>query len=272
LPAEGAFGQIRAKRADTVKIATWNVNSIRARTDLVVDWIKRVEPDVLCLQETKVVDDDFPTDELMRLGYAVAMAGQKTYNGVAIVSRLPMTDVTVGLYDDSPTSEKRLIAATVGGVRVLSAYIPNGKSIDSPDFPKKLAWLSRLRETVDKQAPDRSAIAVCGDFNIAPDERDVFDVEKMRGQIHFHPDEHRALADLMSWGLVDAFRLHHAEGARFSWWDYRGAGFLKNEGLRIDFVFLSKDLAARCTSSSIDTEERAKEKPSDHVPVIAVID
>jgi len=255
-----------------VKIATWNVNSIRARADLVADWLRRTEPDVLCLQETKVVDDDFPTDELMRLGYAVAMAGQKTYNGVAIVSRLPIKDVVVGLDDDGPSAEKRLIAATVGDVRVMSAYIPNGKSITSPDFRKKLDWLARLKRTVQKQAPDCSKLALCGDFNIAPDERDVFDVEAMRGQIHFHPDEHRALGELMELGLVDAFRLHHQEGKLFSWWDYRGGGFRKNEGLRIDLVLLSKDLAERCARAEIDVEERKRERPSDHTPVVVEID
>jgi exodeoxyribonuclease-3 len=255
-----------------VKIATWNVNSIRARTDLVADWLRRTETDVLCLQETKVVDDDFPTDELMRLGYAVAMAGQKTYNGVAIVSRLPIKDVVIGLDDDGASAEKRLIAATVGDVRVMSAYIPNGKSITSPDFKKKLDWLARLKRTVEKQAPERSKLALCGDFNIAPDERDVFDVEAMRGQIHFHPDEHRALGELMDLGLVDAFRLHHPEGDLFSWWDYRGGGFRKNEGLRIDLVLLSKDLAERCVRAEIDVEERKRDRPSDHTPVVVEID
>jgi exodeoxyribonuclease-3 len=239
---------------------------------LVADWLRRIEPDVLCMQETKVVDDDFPTDELMRLGYAVAMAGQKTYNGVAIVSRLPIKDVVVGLDGDGPTAEKRLIAATVGDVRVLSAYVPNGKSITSPDFQKKLDWLARLEQTLRKQSPDCSKLAVCGDFNIAPDERDVFDVEAMRGQVHFHPDEHRALAKLVEFGLVDAFRLHHEQGQLFSWWDYRGGGFRKNEGLRIDLVLLSKDLAARCTHAEIDVEERKRDRPSDHTPVVVELE
>ena len=251
-----------------MKLATWNVNSIRARTDRVVDWLSRAEPDVLCMQETKVVDDDFPTDEVQRLGYAVAMAGQKTYNGVAIASRLPMTDVRVGLHDDGPEAEKRLISASIAGVRVYSAYVPNGKSIENASFKQKLRWLARLRETLEKQVAKPERVAVCGDFNVAPDERDVFDVERMRGQIHFHPEEHAALGALLDWGLVDAYRLHHAEAGRFSWWDYRGGGVRKNEGLRIDLVLVSRDLGGRCRSAEIDADERMRDKPSDHVPVL----
>lgn len=247
-----------------MRIATWNVNSIRARIDAVVDWLGRVEPDVLCMQETKVVDDDFPTDELQRMGYAVAMSGQKTYNGVAIASRLPMRAVTVGFEGGEPDPEKRLIAATIGGVRVLSAYIPNGKSVESQSFGQKLRFFDRL---VTALTPP-GTVALCGDFNVAPDERDVFDPEAMRGQLHFHPDEHRALARLTELGLVDAYRLHHAEGGRYSWWDYRGGGLAKNQGLRIDLVLLSRDLAERCTRAEIDVSERQKDKPSDHAPVV----
>lgn len=251
-----------------MRIATWNVNSVRARVDAVVDWLGRVEPDVLCMQETKVVDDDFPTDELQRLGYAVAMAGQKTYNGVAIASRLPFRDVSIGFPGDPPSADKRLIAATIDGVRVVSAYVPNGKSVTHADFGKKLAFLARLREVLAPLVSDGKPVVLCGDFNVAPDERDVFDVEKMKGQLHFHPDEHRALSELLSIGLTDAFRLHHAEGGRFSWWDYRGGGLRKNEGLRIDLVLLSRDLAARCGRADIDAEERQRDKPSDHAPVV----
>jgi exodeoxyribonuclease-3 len=250
-----------------MRIATWNVNSIRVRADAVVDWLSRVEPDVLCMQETKVEDDDFPTDELQRLGYAVAMSGQKTYNGVAIVSRLPMKDLRIGLFDGADDADKRLISATVGGVRVLSAYIPNGKSVTNPSFQQKLQFFARLKRTLEDQAPDGQSVALCGDFNVAPDERDVFDPVRMRGQLHFHPDEHAALAELQSFGLVDAYRLHHQEGGHFSWWDYRGAGLVKNEGLRIDLVLLSRDLAARCTGAHIDVGERQKKTPSDHAPV-----
>jgi exodeoxyribonuclease-3 len=258
-----------SRLARAVKIATWNVNSIRARHDAVLDWVSRVEPDVLCMQETKVVDDDFPNEELLRLGYAVAMTGRKTYNGVAIASRLPLSDVAIGLHDDAESGESRLIRATVGGVRVYSAYIPNGKSPDNPSFVEKLRWLARLKETLQKEATPGTPLAVCGDYNIAPDERDVYDPVAMQGQLHFHPDEHAALRDLMDFGLSDTYRKHHTEGGAFSWWDYRAGNFRKNIGLRIDYVLATPPLFARCTGVEIDAPMRKGDKPSDHVPVIA---
>jgi exodeoxyribonuclease III len=262
LPAEGDDTNVAF-----VRIATWNVNSIRARHELVLDWLRRREPDVVCLQETKVVDDEFPTDEFQRLGYAVAMAGQPSYNGVAIASRLGMRDIAVGLWDDGPSADKRLIAATIGDHRVLSVYVPNGKSVDSPSFADKLRWLARLKETLERRCDQ--AVILGGDFNVARDDRDVYDPEAFRGQLHFHPDEHAALSELLSFGLVDAYRLHHDEGGRYSWWDYRGTGVRRNRGLRIDYLFLSQSLAARCESAEMDAEERKRERPSDHVPVVA---
>ncbi len=220
------------------------------------------------MQETKVVDDDFPTDELMRLGYGVAMAGQLSYNGVAILSRLPMKDITIGLVGHAAEADKRAIAATIAGVRILSVYVPNGKTVSSPSFPEKLAWLAALRSTLDATANPNSDVLVCGDFNIATDERDVYDPELFRGKVHFHPDEHRALAKLREFGLKDAFRELNAEGGLYSWWDYRGGGFRKNEGLRIDYVFLSESLAKRCISVTMDTDPRRLDKPSDHIPVM----
>jgi exodeoxyribonuclease-3 len=251
-----------------VKVATWNVNSIRARLDHACDWLTRVEPDVLCMQETKVVDDDFPTDEFMRLGYGVAMAGQLSYNGVAILSRLPMKAISIGLLGQPADADKRAIAATIGGVRVVSVYVPNGKSVSSPSFAEKLAWLAQLRTTLDTSENPNGDLLVCGDFNIATDDRDVYAPELFRGKVHFHPDEHRALAKVKDFGLSDAFRTLHPEGGQYSWWDYRGGGFRKNEGLRIDYVFLSASLQARCTSASMDIEPRRLDKPSDHIPVI----
>jgi len=251
-----------------LKIATWNVNSIRARFDLLLDWLKTSTPDVVCLQETKVTDEDFPTLELQMLGYSVAMAGQRTYNGVAIVSRLPMKDIEVGLVDDPLPAEKRLIAATIRGVRILSAYIPNGKSIDSPSFADKLQWLAALRKTLDARILGGMPIVLSGDFNIAADERDVYDAERMRGQLHFHEKEHAALKHVLDFGLCDAFRLHHAAGQLFSWWDYRGASLRLNQGLRIDYLFLSHALKERCTSAEMVKEVRLRDKPSDHIPVV----
>ena len=251
-----------------MKLATWNVNSIRARELLVIDWLRRNEPDVLCLQETKVVDDDFPTDELQRLGYSVAMAGQRTYNGVAIVSRRPLHEVSVGLWDDAPDADKRLIAATVDGIRIVSVYVPNGKAVDSPAFEYKLSWLARLRQTLDKGLAPDAEVAVCGDFNVALDERDVYDPDAFRGKLHFHPDEHAAIQRLLRFGLVDAYRLHHSEGGQYSWWDYRGGGFRRDQGLRLDYAFISQELAARCTGVTMDREERRRDRPSDHIPVV----
>jgi exodeoxyribonuclease-3 len=253
-----------------VRIATWNVNSIRVRELLVADWLRQHEPEVLCLQETKVEDDDFPTDELQRLGYAVAMAGQRTYNGVAILSRRPMKDISVGLKDDGTKAEKRLIAATIDGLRVVSAYVPNGKSVESPNFRAKLDWLDRLRTTLATR--DDSHVVLAGDFNIARDDRDVYDPDAFRDQLHFHPDEHAALDRILDLGLVDAFRLHEQGGGHYSWWDYRGTSWRRNQGLRIDYVFVSQPLAERCTACVIHRDERARERPSDHVPVLVELD
>ncbi len=251
-----------------MRIASWNVNSIRVREGALIEWLRRWDPDVLCLQETKVVDDDFPTDEVMRLGYAVAMVGQPTYNGVAILARLPIQDVQVGLAGDGPNAECRAISARVGDVRVVNVYVPNGKSVASPSFQDKLRWLERLRLTLDtRESPDQP-LALCGDFNVARDERDVYAPELFRGKVHFHPEEHKALARVLDFGLKDSFRELHEEGGAYSWWDYRAGGFRKNEGLRIDYVFVTAPLMARLTDARIDVEPRRAEKPSDHAPVL----
>jgi exodeoxyribonuclease-3 len=252
-----------------MKVATWNVNSLRARHDLVIDWLKRRMPDVLCLQETKVEDDDFPTEDFHRLGYSVVMAGQKSYNGVAIATRLPLSDVRIGLPSAKPEDDKRLISAVIEEARIYCAYAPNGKSISSPHFPQKLEWFRELRATLDQLPAPHGGTLVCGDFNIAPEERDVFDVESMRGQLHFHPAEHAVLAELKAAGLTDAFRLHNQEPGNFTWWDYRAGSFRKNQGLRIDYLLVSPELARRCNHVMIDKEERGRDKPSDHCPVIA---
>jgi exodeoxyribonuclease-3 len=250
-------------------IATWNVNSLRARHDHVMDWLRKKQPDVLCLQETKVTDAEFPTDEFQRLGYAVVMAGEKSYNGVAIAARRLMRNVQIGLTDARPSDDKRLIAVTIGKMRVFCCYVPNGKSVDSPDFPRKLEWLERLKTTLQGSTSPTDDVVVCGDFNIATDERDVFDVREFEGTTHFHPREHEALENLRGFGLKDAYRLHHQEGGRFSWWDYRAGAFQRDLGMRIDYIYVSESLAARCTSVEMDVEQRHKDKPSDHIPVIA---
>ena len=255
-----------------MRIAAWNVNSIRARLDHLTDWLRAANPDVLCLQETKVIDDDFPANSFSRLGYECAWTGEKTYNGVAILSRHALHDVTIGHADARAEDSARLIAATVQGVRVLSAYIPNGKTLDSPSYAEKLEWLARLRKTLDATCKPEQAIVLGGDFNIARDERDVFDPEQMRGKIHFSEREHQALDEVLSFGLTDSFRAFTEEGQLFSWWDYRMGAFRRNRGLRIDYLFVSKVVKEALRTATIDIEPRTWPKPSDHAPVLIEFD
>ncbi len=255
-----------------MRIATWNVNSLRARHGLVLDWLKREAPDVLCMQETKVPDPDFPIEPFQALGYSVAMAGQKTYNGVAILSRLPTSDVRIGLLGEQAADDKRAISLQVSGVRVYCVYVPNGKSVDSPSFVSKLGWLDRLRATLDAEASPDDPVVVCGDFNIAPEARDVHDPVALAGQIHFHPEEHRALERLKAFGLRDALRLHDELPQNYTWWDYRAGAYRRNKGLRIDYLLLSEPMALRCRAVTTHAEERAREQPSDHVPVVATFE
>ena len=247
------------------------MNGIRARIGGVCEWLARNEPDVLCLQETKVVDSDFPFESLARLGYTVAVAGEPGYNGVAIASRHPLTDVRLGLHGDGPESERRLLAATVLGVRCASVYVPNGKGVALPSFVEKLRWLERLRLTLDVSRSPNEPLLLAGDFNVAREDTDVFDPASLRGQLHFHPDEQRALARLLDFGLVDAFRELHPGVRRYSWWDYRGNDFQSNRGLRIDYVFVSTGLCSRVKDAAIDLSPRGAPKPSDHAPVLVEI-
>jgi len=255
-----------------VKIASFNVNGIRARLETVASWLARHEPDVLCLQETKVEDDEFPFEELARLGYETRVTGQAGYNGVAIASRHPLSDVKLGLFDDGPSAERRLIAATVLGVRILDVYVPNGKSVALPSFLEKLRFLERLRVTLDVSEDAARELVVCGDFNVARTELDVFDPGRFRGKLLFHPEEQRALARVLDFGLFDAFRQLHPEERRYSWWDYRGGDFRSNRGLRLDYVFVTAAIAPRLRRAEIDVEPRGQPKPSDHAPVLVELD
>lgn len=255
-----------------MRIASWNVNSVRARLEQVQRWLREAQPDVLCLQETKVIDDEFPADTFSRAGYDVVHAGQKTYNGVAILSRRPSEEVRVGLDDAPPEEERRLIAATIAGVRIISCYVPNGKSLDSPSYEHKLKWLGRLRKTLEANWSPQEPLALCGDFNIARDERDVFDAEKMRGQLHFSPAEHTALSEVLDFGLQDSLREKTDEGGLFSWWDYRMGAFRRNRGLRIDYVFITEPLRKILVDAHIDRSTRGWEKPSDHAPMVIDLD
>jgi exodeoxyribonuclease III len=257
-----------------MRIATWNVNSIRTRLDQLGGWVARAAPDVVCLQETKVEDERFPMEAINELGYQAAICGQKSYNGVAILARfgLGIEDVKRHLEGDDATSHKRLIAATVEGVRIVNVYVPNGQAVGTEAFAYKLGWFERLRLDLEKNHNPEQEIMVCGDFNVAPEPIDVHDPKKWEGQILFHPDERAALKRLMSWGLVDVLRERHAEPKIFSWWDYRMGAFKRNAGLRIDLALMTRPLVARCKDAWVDKAPRELDRPSDHAPVVVQID
>jgi exodeoxyribonuclease-3 len=255
-----------------MKIATWNVNSIRVRLEAVLDWMAQSQPDVLCMQEIKVTDELFPVDSFAALGYQVAVSGQKTYNGVAIISKGEMTEVKTEFTDYDAAGQKRFIAATIGGVRVVNVYVPNGSAPDSPKFSYKLEFISQLRKYFKRLHVPKELLVLTGDFNIAPEPRDVYDADEMEGEIGFHPEERKALAELMGWGFDDVFRRHHEERGLYSWWDYRAGAFRRDMGLRIDHIWASPPLAALSTESGMDKEQRSLVKPSDHIPVWAKFD
>lgn len=255
-----------------MKIATWNVNSIAARLPHVLKWLDAVRPDALCLQEIKCIDAKFPRQSFSDIGYNAEIFGQPTYNGVAIVSLAPVEDVRRGFPEDSQEAQSRLIAATVGQVKVINVYIPNGSAVGSDKYTYKLDWMSRLRVFLDANYKTDWPVLLCGDFNVAPDDIDVHDAEQWRGQVLFSEPERAALGEVKKWGLVDAFRLLQPDAKEFSWWDYRQAAFRRNMGLRIDHIWVSESLAARCKSVRIDKEPRKWERPSDHAPVIAEFD
>jgi len=255
-----------------VKLATWNINSIRARTDRLFKWIDAERPDVLCLQETKVEDAGFPVDALKAAGYEVATHGQRSYNGVAIASRTPITDVSRGFGDGEPDEEARLISARVGDLRVICIYVPNGQDLESDKFPYKLAWYKRLRAYLDRTATTSEQLVVCGDTNVTADDRDVWSPTAWAGKIHCSPTEREAFANVIGFGLVDLFRKHQPDGGVYSWWDYRGVSFFKNQGLRIDHILATPPVAERCSACVIDRNARKGQDASDHAPVIATID
>ena len=259
-----------------MKLVTWNINSIRMRMEKLLTWIGTEQPDVLCLQETKVEDAGFPVEQLRSRGYEVATYGQRSYNGVAIASKWPLADVVRGFGDGEPDEDARLIAATVktpelGDLRVVCVYVPNGQELTSEKFPFKLAWYKRLRRFLDRTATPATSVVVCGDMNVTFDDRDVCDPKKWAGQIHCSADERTALADVIAFPLVDLFRKHNPDGGVYSWWDYRGVAFFKNQGLRIDYIFATQPVAERTTACTIDRNARKGQDASDHAPVIATI-
>jgi exodeoxyribonuclease-3 len=252
-----------------MKIATWNVNSVRARLERLLAWLEKEAPDVLCLQELKVTGDDFPADAIRTAGYRSAVFGQKTYNGVAILSRTEPQEIERGMGGaDDP--QARLIAATVNGIRVISAYFPNGQAVGTEKYDYKLAWMGRLRTYLETRLSPVEPVVLCGDFNVARDDADVARPETWAGSVLCHDAAREALERIRTWGFVDVFRRHHPDGGVYSWWDYRMLAFPKNNGLRIDHVFATEGLAERSTAAAVDREERKGKKPSDHAPVIAV--
>ncbi|MBV1775023.1 exodeoxyribonuclease III [Burkholderiaceae bacterium DAT-1] len=254
-----------------MQIATWNVNSLKVRLPQVLEWLdSRPELTVLAIQETKMEDHVFPKADIEAAGFHVAFTGQKTYNGVAMVSRAPISDVVFNIpgFEDP---QRRVITATVDGVRVIGAYVVNGEALDSEKYPYKLAWLDALIAFVRDELTRHPKLALVGDFNIAPDDRDVHDPVKWQDTVLVSGPERARFQQLLDLGLTDSFRLFEQEAAAFSWWDYRAAGFRRNAGLRIDHVLLSKPLADTCSACEIDKGPRKNERPSDHAPVIATV-
>ena len=249
------------------KIATWNVNSIKVRLEQVLEWLSANQVDVLALQETKSTDDNFPVDAFTEAGYQVVFSGQKTYNGVAIISKSPAEGVVTDIPGlDDP--QRRILAATIDGVRVIDLYVPNGQSVDSDKYQYKLGWLAKVRDYIEQQLTEHAQLVVLGDFNIAPADIDVHDPEEWQGHVLVSDAERQAFQDMLSCGLEDSFRRYHDEQA-FSWWDYRAAAFRRNRGLRIDHILASSALAEGSLDCYIDKQPRTWERPSDHTVVVA---
>lgn len=249
-------------------IATWNVNSLKARLDRVTHWVKENQPDVLCMQETKMKDEVFPALTFAEMGYESAHFGQGQWNGVAIISKVGLTNVVNNFAKPiEPDHEARIISATCGGVKVVCVYVPNGRALEDDHYKYKLGWMKKLRQHADAIAKPNDRLVIGGDFNIAPTDNDVWDVTKFEGATHVSAPERKAFAELCEWGLTDAFRELHPEPKVFSWWDYRNGSFHKGEGMRIDFLLATKSLMSDVEASSIDRNARKGEKPSDHVPV-----
>ena len=252
-----------------MKVASFNVNSLRARLTIVLQWLAEYQPDILCVQETKVQDTDFPTDAFDRTEYKYVFKGQKSYNGVAIFSRSEISSVQFG-FDDEPKDQPRLIKAEINGIVIVNTYIPQGYLPESEKFEYKLNWFNRLLTLFDKNFKPTDPVLWVGDFNVAPEPMDVYDPEALLGHVCFHPDVHKALEKVMQWGFVDVFRMHCSEPGHYTFWDYRiRNSFKRNLGWRLDHIMATEPLAKKSTACYIDKEPRLAERPSDHTPIIA---
>ena len=257
-------------------IATWNVNSIRTRLSQIIDWINQVNPDILCLQETKVKDDSFPVEPFEKLGYSVEVYGQKSYNGVAIISKIKAENVKKGFYDVTESDEnieifldqKRLISADINGIKIINVYVPNGSSLDSDKFDYKINWLNCLASFLDEQVKKGGLICLMGDFNIAPSNLDIHDPKKYEGGIMASKLERHALNNVLKGRLIDSFRIFEKNTGHWSWWDYRNNAYELNKGWRIDHIYISKELSSNIQSCVIDSLPRGNLRPSDHTPVM----
>ena len=247
-------------------LASWNVNSLTVRLEQVLAWLASTGVDILCLQETKVVDEQFPVAAFESQGFHVAFSGQKAYNGVAMISRHPLSEVTMGIpgWDDP---QRRVLAATVDGIRLINLYVPNGAAVGTDKYAYKLAWLDKVTDYIQHELSTHQRLSVVGDFNIAPEDRDVHAPEEWLGCVLVSPDERAAFSRLLALGLTDSFRDFSQDEQAFSWWDYRAGGFQRNRGVRIDHILLSEALRKRCVSSDIDVAPRRAVRPSDHAPV-----
>lgn len=255
-----------------MKLASWNVNSIRARVDRVIEWVQAQQPDVLCMQELKCEESAFPAERFEAIGYQVARVCQKTYNGVGIATKVPLADVRIGLSDGEDDTQARLVSGVFDGVRLICVYVPNGQAPGTDKYAYKLKWMERLRRYLETHHKVSEPLVLCGDFNVAPEDRDVHDPVFWSKETLFHIDARQALEKVRAWGLTDTFRMHHQEAGAYSWWDYRMLSFPKGKGLRIDHIFATEPMARRCSSAWIDREARKGQQPSDHAPVLAVFD
>ncbi len=261
-------------------IATWNVNSIRTRLSQITDWINQVNPDILCLQETKVMDDSFPVEAFEKLGYSVEVYGQKSYNGVAIISKEKAENVKKGFYDCKDfdqnieifLNQKRLISADFNGIKIINVYVPNGSSLDSDKYRYKINWLNSLASFLDEQEKKGELICLMGDFNIAPSNLDIHDPKKYEGGIMASDIERKALNNVLKERLIDSFRLFEKNTGHWSWWDYRNNAYEFNKGWRIDHIYISKELSSKLKSCVIDSAPRGNLRPSDHAPVMIDLD